>query len=409
MENERRTRRRQIVLTVAAIGALVGLVIAGLYVSDKPRRLRQAARSVPEVISQFRLPGKDVDPSEVWITRSEGELRTLHQRNEELDRRLDTLGKTIENIQRRQEEATQRHEESFPLPMPLPARAHSSGSQENPLAPLTAQVLPPPPVPLRSERSGVPAAPVTPAGELPGILVVDVAPVTAKGDGDKAARHRERHTIRGFIPAGTFASATLLSGIDAPTGGASKTNPQPVLLRLIDRGTLPNRFRSRVRACFVTAAGYGDLSAERAYLRLEKLSCVMRDETVLETTVKGYVTGEDGKAGMRGRVVSKQGQMIARSLLAGVAGGIGEGISQSYTSVSTNALGAVSSVDPGRIAQYGVAQGFGKTLDRIAQWYLDRANETYPIVEVDAGRTVEVVLSEGLELGMDLFAQASDP
>ena len=32
--------------------------------------------------------------------------------------------------------------------------------------------------------------------------------------------------------------------------------------------------------------------------------------------VKGYVAGEDGKAGMRGRLVSKQGQILANALLA---------------------------------------------------------------------------------------------
>lgn len=409
MENERRTRRRQIVLTVAAVGSLIGLVIVGLYVSDKPRRLQQAAKSVPEVVSQYRLPGKSVEPSEVWITRSEGELRTLQQHDEALERKLDTINKTIEAIQKKEKEAAQKRNALPALSTPIPTVPRSMGVTANsPIAPLAEQVLPPPPGPARGGASGKPGT--QPGSILPGILVVDVSPTTTKpaGANDKGAQLPERHTLRRFIPAGSFATATLLSGIDAPTGGASKTNPQPVLLRLTDHGTLPNRFRSRVRACFVTAAGYGDLSAERAYLRLEKLSCVMRDETVLEIPVKGYVTGEDGKAGMRGRVVSKQGQMIARALLAGVAGGIGEGISQSYTSLSTNPLGAVSTVDPAKIAEYGIAQGFGDTLDKIAEWYLDRANETYPIVEVDAGRTVEVVLSEGLELGLDIFAQASD-
>ena len=36
------------------------------------------------------------------------------------------------------------------------------------------------------------------------------------------------------------------------------------------------------------------------------------------------LAGEDGKAGMRGRLVSKQGQLLANALLAGVASGIGQ-------------------------------------------------------------------------------------
>jgi len=255
----------------------------------------------------------------------------------------------------------------------------------------------------------------TPNNAVPGILVVDLTTSVLESKG--AERKDDKgtgtgkpvtHHVRDFLPAGAFAKAVLLSGLDAPTGGLAKTNPQPVLLRLLDHGTLPNRFRSRVRECFVTAAGFGDLASERAYLRLEKLSCVLRDGTVLEVALKGFVAGEDGKAGLRGRVVSKQGQMIARSLVAGVAGGISSGIAQSFTSISTSALGNVQSIDPGNIAQYGVANGFGSALDRIAQWYLERANEVYPVLEVGAGRVVEVVLNEGLELGVDLLNNAND-
>ncbi|MEX0914729.1 MAG: TraB/VirB10 family protein, partial [Wenzhouxiangellaceae bacterium] len=250
---------------------------------------------------------------------------------------------------------------------------------------------------------------------VPGILVVDLTTGThlserqgGEGQDDQGAGKPVMHHVRDFLPAGAFAKAVMLSGLDAPTGGLARTNPQPVLLRLLDHGTLPNRFRSRVRECFVTAAGFGDLASERAYLRLEKLSCVLRDGAVLEVTLKGFVAGEDGKAGLRGRVVSKQGQMIARALVAGVAGGIGDGVAHSFTSLSTSALGNVQNIDPGNIAQYGVASGFATALDRIAQWYLERANEVYPILEVDAGRVVEVILNEGLELGVDLLNNAND-
>nr|MBS0022323.1 TraB/VirB10 family protein [Gammaproteobacteria bacterium] len=133
---------------------------------------------------------------------------------------------------------------------------------------------------------------------------------------------------------------------------------------------------------------------------------MLNDGTVLELGTQGYVVGEDGKAGLRGRVVSKQGRLIALSLVSGVASGIGDAVSQSFTSIATNPLGSVQTVNPEAIAQYGVAQGFAKALDRIAEWYLDRANEIYPVIEVDSGRVVEVVLTDGLDFGVDLFNQA---
>jgi len=391
MEDSRAIRRRQAWITVAAVGAVVSLVVLGLYLSDPSRRIEQAVKA-REVVKSYRTPANSLDPSEVWITRSETELQNIKQTNEALRREMDDLRSQLERLQRQQRDKAQTTTRTLPLPptsKPQPSANSASGN----LMPsvqgdriketVTKQLLPPPPPPPRrldSTRRGTTAR----AGTPPGILVVDLA------------------------PAGAFAKAVLLSGLDAPTGGLAKTNPQPVLLRLVDHGTLPNRFRSRVRECFVTAAGYGDLASERAYLRLEKLSCVLRDGTVLEVALKGFVTGEDGKAGLRGRVVSKQGQLIARALVAGVAGGIGNGVAQSFTSLSTSALGNVQSIDPGNIAQYGVANGFASALDRIAQWYLERANEVYPVLEVDAGRVVEVVLNEGLELGVDLLNNAND-
>ncbi|PIV81625.1 conjugal transfer protein TraB, partial [bacterium CG17_big_fil_post_rev_8_21_14_2_50_64_8] len=46
-------------------------------------------------------------------------------------------------------------------------------------------------------------------------------------------------------------------------------------------------------------------ATERAQLRTETLSCVREDGRVIEAELEGYAVGEDGKVGMRGRLVSK--------------------------------------------------------------------------------------------------------
>ena len=69
-------------------------------------------------------------------------------------------------------------------------------------------------------------------------------------------------TVHNTLPTGSFARAVLLSGVDAPTGGLARTNPHPVLLRVMELAQLPNHYRSRVKECFVTAAAYGDLSTK---------------------------------------------------------------------------------------------------------------------------------------------------
>ena len=68
-----------------------------------------------------------------------------------------------------------------------------------------------------------------------------------------------------------------------------------MLIRLSDNSVLPNRFRGEYRDCFVVAAGYGDISAERAYLRTESLSCVRADGAAVPV-LRGWIpydpTGE---------------------------------------------------------------------------------------------------------------------
>ena len=93
----------------------------------------------------------------------------------------------------------------------------------------------------------------------------------------------------GTIPAGSFAKAVILSGVDASTALTASVDPRPMLIRLVDHGTLPRRFRSDLQDCHIVASGYGDLSSERVFARLEKLTCIERvSGEIIETEVAGY-------------------------------------------------------------------------------------------------------------------------
>jgi len=332
----------------------------------------------------------------------------LKQSNTAFQNTIDELRQEID-VLRQDQARTSR----LPAPTPLETnQASTSGPTSFPALP-----LPPPPQkhPIKSSEimdkaltdaagrsaTNLGLQPKTQTAP-PAILSVSLAN-TLVGDTSKDGKaKKERCHVSNCIPPGAFATAALLSGLDAPTGGRADTNPHPVLLELLDTASLPNRYRSRVKECRVIAAGFGRISDERAYLRLERLSCVLRDGEILDVPIKGYVSGEDGKNGMRGHLVSKQGTMIAQALLAGTAGGIGQAISQSYSNVLTSPSGAVTTIDPGKTMEFGVASGFGTALEKISDWYLKRADETYPIIEIDAGRVVEIVLTEGVELEVNL-------
>lgn len=207
-------------------------------------------------------------------------------------------------------------------------------------------------------------------------------------------------TVENYIPSGTFVRAVLLGGVDAPTGGQAQNDPYPVLMQIDDIAQLPNSFQYDFTQCRVIGAGHGDLSSERAVIRLEKLSCVTSSGEILESRIKGFVYDETGKAGIRGRLVSKQGQLIANGLLAGIAGGIGGAFQNSSTNFSTNALGTQTqgfdSAKDSAIA--GMGKGVGNAFDRLSQYFIDLAEQIFPVIEVDAGRMVDIVFTSGFRL-----------
>ena len=214
--------------------------------------------------------------------------------------------------------------------------------------------------------------------------------------GTNSDKKKDKKSV--YLPP-SFMAATLLSGLDAPTMEGSKGNPIPVLIRVKDLAILPNSVKADLKGCFVIAEGFGDLSTERANLRLVSLSCLSRKgESVIDQKVKGFIVDQDGKIGLRGKVVAKMGSMIARAALAGFASGVGDAVSQSYTVQSTSALGTTSSVSSSDIAQYGAATGAASALKEVSKFYLDLAKQTMPVIEIGATRNITIVIEEGTSL-----------
>jgi conjugal transfer pilus assembly protein TraB len=204
-------------------------------------------------------------------------------------------------------------------------------------------------------------------------------------------------TAETYIPAGTYIRAVMLHGLDAPTGGQAQQNPHPVLFELADDAFLPNKFRSRLKHCVITANGYGDIAAERAYIRTDRLSCIDEEGGSVDVALRGYIAGEDGKTGMRGRVVEKTGRILANAMLAAVGSGIGQAFRAQGTQTTPNLLGgATETVTDAFRAGFG--SGVNRAFDRLSDYYIKVAERMFPIVEVNGGRVVDIVVSRGVSI-----------
>lgn len=210
---------------------------------------------------------------------------------------------------------------------------------------------------------------------------------------------------RFVLPAGAIMEGVLLTGLDAPTASHARQNPFPALVRIKHEALLPNRWRTDIRECFVMASGYGDLASERAYLRAEAISCVRDDGTIMESTMDGFASGEDGKNGIRGRLVSKQGQMMAQALMGGFLQGIANiykpaRVPQLTLSTGNGSTGTDSynRPDPSMALEEGIAGGMQTAAKAVADFYIDMARNTFPIIEIDAGRKVSFIVGRSVNV-----------
>ncbi|MBK1717175.1 TrbI/VirB10 family protein [Thiocystis violacea] len=411
------------------IGAVLGVVaLIAAIALDEPATPGTRAEPARERLTRNLLT--DADPRALGIdglanrlTQLERELAQATARERQrgpgeaatLNRQVEQLRQSQQTeIQALRQEITRLREDlqarpamptSTTVPPSQPAASPASESK-------TARPLRPPPLddPALFERP--PATPLTALSPSPAaqptrasgpltIRVVEQAPATPSAASANAKQAGDPADTALLIPAGSLLRGVLLSGMDAPTGRQARRDPYPALVRLKHDAILPNRFRADVRECFITVAGYGELSSERAFLRTEVIACVRRDGGVIEIPVDGYAVGEDGKVGLRGRLVSKQGQVIARAMQVSFLQGISDVFNKSsVTTISTTSDGKVQYQDvlSSDSAQAAAITGTGKALDRLAQYYLDMAENIFPVIEVDAGRPIEVILNRGASL-----------
>lgn len=229
------------------------------------------------------------------------------------------------------------------------------------------------------------------------LLIID----TSSQKDNELPSQEEQKTIkkkkkRITIPAGSFVKSILINGLDAPAGANAKSEPHPVILRVTHNANLPNKYKSDIKECRVIASGYGELSSERAIIRAENLSCIGYDGTKYESKGEafGFITGEDGKIGLSGRVVTKQGAILARTLVAGFVEGLGKVYQDSVTTVNTSGIGITSTVDPNKATQAGIYSGIGEGAKKLSEYYLKLNDQMFSIVEINVGRRGDLLFNK---------------
>jgi len=203
------------------------------------------------------------------------------------------------------------------------------------------------------------------------------------------------------IPAGTFAKATLLTGVYAPV----RSQAMPVLLKLSGDAWGPNGSKLPIREALLIGKAQGDPNSARAIVQIQTLSLVQEDGSTIEIPVNAYVTDGDGVQGVAGQYVYRMGEIVAlASLTSGLASGA-DALSMRNLRSSVGPLGNVQQVLEGDALEFAGLKAVGGTLEKLAQIVAKRIDEITPAVYTPNGRQVTVVFIQGADLpGMRIDA-----
>jgi conjugal transfer pilus assembly protein TraB len=209
--------------------------------------------------------------------------------------------------------------------------------------------------------------------------------------GFKSAKH--------YVPSGTFAKAVVLGGVDADASVDGQNRNNGVLLfKIISPGTLPNGKRSDLQGCFVTASAYGDISSERAFITLDKLSCAQNNRPIIDKSVTGWAFF-GGKVGIKGIPLMRDGKVVQWAGISGALSGVAQAAQYAQSVQSFGAFGGATSVVPS--SKIGAFSGYGgasKAAEKLSEYYIKRAEQYHPVIQIGAGNKVNIVFKDGFYL-----------
>ena len=209
---------------------------------------------------------------------------------------------------------------------------------------------------------------------------------------------------RDYLPPNSYAPATVIVGVDASTGVTSQSDPLPVVLRITGpaRSVLQGNklLTTDLTGCLVNGAARGDLSAEKVYVKLVRMTCAQPGGRFAVSEVKGFIAFA-GKSGVRGNVVSREGSLVSQALLAGIVGGFGRGFSANANGIFAQPVGSDGrreALSPSDILAGGFGQGAGEAADTVSKYLIERAEQYQPVVEMPTGIAVEIVFLDGVHV-----------
>ena len=204
--------------------------------------------------------------------------------------------------------------------------------------------------------------------------------------------------VRRYVPSNTSVRAVLLGGADSDASvNVQQENHSAMLFKILNDGTMPNGAKSYLKGCRVSAFSYGDISSERAFVSLYKLSCARKNQPIVDKKVNGWVFF-GGKVGIKGVPLMRDGKIVTWAGISGGLAGVAKSAQAAQSIQNITPIGATSILPSGKVASYAGLGGTSEAAEQLSKYYIKRAEQYHPVIQVGAGNTVTIVFKDGFYL-----------
>jgi len=411
-ESPRQLKRKMSMRLLAGGAVCVGVYVWAFGVMDFSQPSSQAASAKPkppsvQTVANLSTPLSSVKDGDIWVSRieklfkdSQQELGRVRDENLLLEKRLDLMARILSSSPEGQSKAMEelralegKQNRNVPdgkgpveaSPPQLPVSAVHPPPQKFPYVAWEEPQLPP----------------------MPGTLLKpeQAKPVLAKKK--RKVLHLQGNlsgnawkSPETYLPAGTYFKVVTAMGVVVSTGTNSASDPQPILLRIVDNGNLPGGLKGKVRDAVLIGSCYGSASAERAICRLKTFSWRDGSGRAIEKPIEGWIASEDGVQGIRAKIIDRSSEVAREAFGAGLLSAASSFLKFEATSGvypmtpfgQTNALGKMDAL------KGAAGTGVSSALDKLAEFSIKRAESMSPVAYVSSGRVLDAVLMTGVDL-----------
>ncbi|EPA1042588.1 F-type conjugal transfer pilus assembly protein TraB [Enterobacter bugandensis] len=396
-----KTRRKQ--LAILAIVILTGAAAAGgvVWYGQYQQKLKQPAPAAEPNMTGVVTATFNQQVNDAALTQQQAKTSALEQNFATLAQQFEQNKLATEQQLARKDEEIQRLTDQL---LKAPGSKTATGQQTPP----AGQNGIPLPGPVAAGQARAPEYTVTSAG-TPAATGVNTGQGAAFYPGGSGQRMtgglstekftydslQKKPTKLPWIPSGSFSDAVLIEGADANASVTGQQNTSPVTIRLRGNIQMPNNKEFNADGCFIVGEMWGDISSERGNVRTKSISCILKNGKHVDMEFQGHVSFQ-GKGGIRGKPVMRNGLILGYAGASGLLTGFGEGIKSAAT--PSVGLGATAEVGAADVFKQGIGGGTSKAAETLSQYWIKRAEQYHAVLDIGAGNRVTVVFQKGFRL-----------